>query len=56
MAMPPGYEAPGRVWRLLKALYGLKQSPRVWNADIDTYLKHIEFVALEADSCIYVEV
>ena len=51
--MPPGYEAPGRVWRLLKALYGLKQSPRVWNADIDAYLKHIGFVALEADTCIY---
>ena len=53
VAMPPGYEVPGRVWRLLKALYGLKQSPHVLNADIDTYLKHIGFVALEADSCIY---
>ena len=56
VVMPPGYEAPGRVWRLLKALYGLKQSPRVWNADIDAYLKHIGFVALEADSCIYIYV
>ena len=27
VAMPPGYETPGKVWRLLKALYGLKQSP-----------------------------
>ena len=53
VAMPPGYEAPGRVWRSLKALNGLKQSPRVRNAEIDTYLKHIGFVALEADSCIY---
>ena len=53
VAMPPGYETPGRVSRLLKALYGLKQSPRVWNADIDKYLKHIGFVALEADTSIY---
>ena len=53
VAMPPGYKTPGRVWRLLKTLYGMKQCPRVWNADIDKYLKHIGFVALEADTCIY---
>ena len=29
VSMAPGYETPGRVWRLLKAFYGLKQSPRV---------------------------
>ena len=42
------------MWRLLKSLYGLKQSSRVWNADIDKYLKHIGFVVLEADICVYI--
>ena len=54
VATPPGYESPGRVWKLLKALYGLKQSPRVWNASIDEYLRRLGFVSLEADVCIYV--
>ena len=54
VAMPPGYETPGKVWKLLKALYGLKQSPRAWNASIDEYLRRIGFQPLEADPCIYV--
>ena len=54
VAMPPGYETPGKVWKLLKALYGLKQSPRAWNASIDEYLRRIGFQPFEADQCIYV--
>ena len=54
VAMPPGYETPRKVWKLLKALYGLKQRPRAWNASIDGYLRRIGFQPLEADPCIYV--
>lgn len=28
--LPPEYEKPGIVCKLLKGLYGLKQSPRIW--------------------------
>ena len=47
VTMAPGYETSGCVWRLLKALYWMKQSPRVWNTDIEKYLKPIGLVVLK---------
>ena len=52
--LPPGYEKPGRVWRLHKSLYGLKQSPREWNRNIDEYLCRLGFTLLKTDPCIYI--
>ena len=32
-----------QVWRLQKAIYGLKQSAKVWNTQIDAYLRSLNF-------------
>jgi hypothetical protein len=42
------------VWRLQKAIYGLKQSAKVWNTQIDAYLRSLNFSRSLADPCIYV--
>ena len=54
MQMPPGYERPGFVKRLLKALYGLCQSPRNWGILIHGFTKvDLQFQPTESDICLY---
>ena len=50
VAMPSGYESPGKVWKLpIKAINGLlKQSPRAWNASIDKYPRRIDIQSFQA--------
>ena len=39
--------------RLNKAIYGLKQSPRLWNENIDKFLRSMKYEPLKSDPCIY---
>lgn len=57
ICQPPGFVVEGKenlYCKLHKSLYGLKQSPRCWNKSIDTFLKHLNFVQSDNDSCIYI--
>ena len=40
--------------RLNKSIYGLKQSPRLWNRNVDNFLKSLGFTASPYDSAFYV--
>ena len=42
------------VCKLKRGLYGLKQSPRIWNANIDEFLKGLGYKACGPDHCLYV--
>jgi hypothetical protein len=56
MEPPPGLNVPrDKVWRLRKSIYGLRQSARVWNANIDKYLREAGFRAGFADPCLYIK-
>lgn len=52
--LPPGFEKPGVVCKLLKGLYGLKQSARLWYERISEYLfEKIGLKRLHADHGIF---
>ena len=56
MFQPRGFVSsthPQKVCKLKKAIYGLKQSPRLWNKNLDSFLRRIGFQSLFTDSCIY---
>jgi hypothetical protein len=54
MQMPPGFEKPGVVLRLLKSLYGLCQSPRNWGKLIHGFvIQKLGFNATESDPSLY---
>jgi hypothetical protein len=56
MKQPPGYEKePEKVCKLKRSLYGLKQAARMWNFEIDGYLKGAGYVQSKTDPCIYVK-
>ena len=40
--------------RLKKALYGLKQASRIWNNNIDIFMKEIDFKQSIVEPCIYI--
>jgi Reverse transcriptase (RNA-dependent DNA polymerase) len=52
---PPGYEVPGKVWRLKKAIYGLKQAALAWYERLNAALLELGFVACDADPCLYIK-
>ena len=57
MKQPKGFVNPKKakyVCKLKRGLYGLKQSPRIWNFNIDTFLKECGFKACGPDHCFYV--
>ena len=59
MKQPEGFiseKFPKKVCKLKKSLYGLKQSARVWNKQIDEYLKKSGYIQNTADPCIYYRV
>ena len=59
MKQPEGFVSekfPRKVCKLKKSLYGLKQSARVWNKQIDEYLKKSGYIQSIADPCIYYRV
>jgi hypothetical protein len=56
VAQPEGFVITGKenwVYKLNKAVYGLRESPRLWNDELDAYLKSLGFVPSVADACIY---
>ena len=56
MEQPPGFTTHDHktsVCHLHKALYGLKQSGHIWNSNIDTYLKSLNFLQCPDDPCLY---
>lgn len=57
MFQPRGFISKGqqnKVCKLKKAIYGLKQSPRLWNKNLDGFLRRIGFQSLYTDACIYI--
>ena len=56
MKQPPGYEKePGKVCRLKRSLYGLKQAARMWNIEMDGYLKLAGYKQCKTDPCVYMK-
>jgi len=54
MEMPPGFEQPGMVCKLLKSLYGLKQSPRNWYMLCSSFIKEdMGWQACVSDPCLF---
>jgi hypothetical protein len=53
---PEGAKVPGKedwVYRLNKALYGMRIAGKLWNKDMDKFLKSIGFTNCNADACVY---
>lgn len=50
---PPGFEVPGKVWKLRKALYGLKQAALAWYETMKTAMIQSGFILSEADPCLF---
>ena len=50
---PPGFEMPGKVWRLNRALYGLRQAPRAWHQTLKQELKSLGFRESHADPSLF---
>lgn len=53
MKCPPGFETPGKVWRLKRAINGLKQAALAWYAKMTTSLKQQGFKVSDTDPCLY---
>jgi hypothetical protein len=53
MKYPPGFEVPGKVWRLQKALYGLRQAAQAWHKKLKTSLVASGLTFSLADPCLY---
>jgi hypothetical protein len=53
MKCPPGFEVPGKVWRLKKALYGLRQAAQAWHKKLKTTLLTSGFSVSLTDPCLY---
>ena len=58
MNEPKGYETSSgnvkMVCRLNKAIYGLKQSGRMWNIELNNFLKSHGFIQSVYDPCLYI--
>lgn len=54
MELPPNGPFGGKYCKLLKSIYGLKQASRVWNLELDSFLKELRFVQSKYDPCVYV--
>jgi hypothetical protein len=52
--VPPEFEGQEVVGIIEKSIYGLKQASRLWNKNIDSYLREMNFVPTAADPCLYV--
>ena len=56
MKQPEGFIEKGKenlVCKLKHSIYGLKQPPRCWNATLERQLRHMGFIQLTRDPCIY---
>jgi hypothetical protein len=53
MKCPPGFDVPGKVWRLQKALYGLRQAAQAWHKKLKTSLLKSGFIVSPTDPCLY---
>jgi len=45
---------PGYCWKLQRSLYGLKQAGRTWNKTLNRKLGDLNFIRLDAETCLYV--
>ena len=51
---PPGYDWPGKVWKLLKALYGLRRAPKLWYKELKSFLQRLGFQPCPEEPCILI--
>jgi hypothetical protein len=54
MRCPPGFETPGKIWRLHKAIYGLKQAAQTWYETMKRQLHEKGFSVADSDQCLYI--
>ena len=57
MHQPPGYVDSAHldyVCKLYKSLYGLKKAPKAWFERFTFYLLHLGFIALLANSSLFI--
>jgi hypothetical protein len=50
---PPGFDVPGKVWKLQKALYGLRQAAQAWHKKLKAALLQSGFSVSLTDPCLY---
>ncbi|SGZ34809.1 BQ5605_C075g12922 [Microbotryum silenes-dioicae] len=51
--VPQGIDLPGEILKLSKSIYGLRQAGTIWNAEIDSTLRSLDYVPTKSDICIY---
>jgi Reverse transcriptase (RNA-dependent DNA polymerase) len=56
MRQPEGFDdGTGSVCKLIRPLYGLKQSGNVWNEELTSIMKSLEFTQLKTDYCCFIQ-
>jgi hypothetical protein len=51
--MPEGFQAPGKVFRLIRALYGLRRSPLIWLQEFSRTLTALGLTQVPESQCLF---
>ena len=54
MALPRGFEQPGKVFKLSKSVYGLAQAPLAWFNKLSQGLQKVGFQPSNHDPCLFI--
>ena len=50
---PMDVRCEDKIWKIKKAMYGLPQAGRDWFNTFTSFLKHLDFIQCQADSCVF---